>query len=453
MSKSVKIRKGLNIKLKGEADKVLVNAEVPSTVAIKPPDFHGLVPKMVLKEGAEVKAGTTIFYDKYNEKVKFVSPVSGEIAEIVRGAKRRILEVKIVADKEMRYEAFSAGDPNSMSREQVIEHLLNAGLWPSVIMRPLAVIANPEDKPKAIFVSGFDSSPLAPDFDFVVHGQDKTLQTGFDALKKLTDGKVNLTLRSGQSHDQALTSIKGVDINSIGGPHPAGNVGIQIHHIDRMGKGDVLWTLNIQDVLMIGRYFESGKYDATRIIALTGSETKKPQYYRTLLGTSIEKIVANNFNGENNRFISGNVLTGDNIGQNGYLGYYHHQVTIIPEGDEPQFFLTKGWLSPGFHKFSASRSYPSWLMPGKKYRLNTNANGEERAFVMTGEYEKVLPMDIYPVHLLKSIITNDIEGMENLGIYEIAPEDFALCEFVCTSKIDVQEIVREGLTTVKEECM
>jgi Na+-transporting NADH:ubiquinone oxidoreductase subunit A len=453
MSKSVKIRKGLNIKLKGEADKVLVNAEVPSTVAIKPPDFHGLVPKMVLKEGAEVKAGTTIFYDKYNDKIKFVSPVSGEIAEIVRGAKRRIMEVKIVADKETKYEAFSAGDPNAMSREQVIEHLLNAGLWPSVVMRPLAVIANPEDKPKAIFVSGFDSSPLAIDYDFVVHGKDSTLQVGFDALKKLTEGKVNLTLRSGQSHDKALTNLKGVDINSIGGPHPAGNVGIQIHHIDRLAKGEIIWTLNLQDVMTIGRYFESGKYDATRVIALTGSEVKKPQYYRTIIGASIEKLVENNVEGDNNRFISGNVLTGDHISPNGYLGYYHHQVTVIPEGDEPQFFLTKGWLSPGFHKLSASRAYPSWLMPNKKYRLDTNANGEDRAFVMTGQYEKVLPMDIYPVHLLKSIITNDIEGMENLGIYEIAPEDLALCEFVCTSKTDVQQIVREGLTVVKEECM
>jgi len=449
MSKAIKIRKGLNISLEGEAEKVLATAPQTDVFAVKPPDFHGVVPKLIVKEGEEVKAGSVLFYDKYNEKIKYTSPVSGEVASIVRGEKRRIMEIKILADKEVKYTSFPKIDPNSLSRQEVIDRLLESGTWPFIRQRPFDVIANPEQTPKAIFISGFSSAPLAPDNDFIFHGKSELFQTGLDAIAKLTEGKVHLTVRGGVKHDETFTKAKNVQLNSIKGPHPAGNVGVQIHHIDPINKGEVAWVINPQDVLAIGTLFKEGKYDASRIVALTGSEAKNRKYYKTFIGTSMKAFLEGNQS--NNRVISGNVLTGSQVGEDGFLGFYDTQVTVVPEGNEPQFFLTKGWLGPGFDKYSMSRTFPTYLNPNKKYTLNTNLNGEERAFVMTGQYEKVFPFDILPVYLVKSIITNEIEKMENFGIYEVAPEDFALCEYVCTSKINVQEIIRTGLDELKKE--
>ena len=453
MSKSIRIRKGLNIKLKGEAEKVLATPEMPDIFAVKPPDFHGVVPKMTVKVGDTVKAGTVIFYDKNNDRVKFTAPVSGEIASIERGAKRRIMEVRILPDREIAYETFKTGDAGSLSREDIIENMLSSGLWPMIRQRPVSVVADPSVTPKAIFISGFDSNPLAPDYDYILHGNDALFQKGLDIIAKLTDGKVHLTLRADGTADNALKGAKNVQVNTISGPHPAGNVGVQIHHIDPINKGDVVWYINPQDVLAVAKLFETGKYDSTRVVAFTGSEAENRKYYKTFIGASVKTIVNGNTTDGNNRIVSGNALSGDQIPADGFLGFYHHQITILPEGNDPQFFLTEGWLAPGFSKLSLSRSFPSWLMPGKKYRLNTNTNGEERAFVVSGQYEKVFPFDIYPVYLLKAIITNDIDKMEQLGIYEVDPEDFALCEYVCTSKIDVQRIVREGLDVVQEECL
>lgn len=452
MAQSIKIRRGLNIRLKGEAERVLATPDMPEIFAIKPPDFHGLVPQMVVKEGEKVKAGTIIFHDKYNKPVKFVSPVSGEIAEIVRGEKRRIMEVRILADSKVEYENLGSFDPSNASREDVVKKMLEFGLWPSIKQRPFDVVADPADKPRDIYISAFDSSPLAPDYDFVLHQRDAEFQAGLNAIAKLTDGKVYLGTKSGNAHDKAISNAKGVEVISVSGPHPAGNPGVQIHHTKPLNKGEVVWVINPQDIAMIGKAFSEGKYDATRVVALTGSEVKNARYHKMIIGSSIKKIVADNVTDGKVRYISGNPLTGSTIDADGFLGYYDHQVTVLPEGDEPQFFLTKGWLGPGLDKFSASRAFPTWLFGGKKYRLNTNNNGEERAFVVTGQYEKVFPFDIYPVYLIKSIITNDIERMENLGIYEVAPEDFALCEYVCTSKTNVQELVREGLDVIKREC-
>ena len=454
MSKSIRIRKGLNIKLKGEADKVFVTADVPETFAIKPPDFHGLVPKLMVKEGNEVKAGTPLFYDKYNEKTIITSPVSGEVVEVKRGAKRKILEVKILADKEFRYEEFEKADPSTLDKKKISEQLIKVGIWPLIRQRPFSTIADPEENPKAIFISAFDSAPLAPDYDFILHGHGEEFQTGLNALAKLTTGKIHLNLRGELGHSKVFTNAKGVQLNKFKGPHPAGNVGVQIHHLDPINKGDTIWYLTPQDVLTIGRFFQQGRYDASRVVALTGSETTNPKYYKTWIGSAIKTIVDGNVKeGENLRYISGNVLTGTKIEADGYLGFYDAQITVIPEGDEAKFFMTDGWLSPGFKKFSLSRSYPSWLMPKKKYVLDTNTNGEERAFVMTGKFERVFPIDVYPLQLVKAIMVNDIELMEALGIYEVDPEDFALCEFVDTSKVNIQQIIREGLDTVKEEGM
>lgn len=452
MSKAITIRRGLNIKLKGEAEKILQPIQPSGTFAIKPTDFHGVIPKLIVKEGQHVNAGDAIFSAKDDERILFTAPVSGTIEAVVRGEKRRILEVKLVADTEIKFKEFKKGDPKGMSREEVLENLLSSGMWPFIRQRPFAVVANPSDMPKSIFISAFDSAPLAADNDFVVHGHGDEFQAGLDAIAKLTTGKVHLNVSGSQGQSKVFTNSKGVQINTVRGPHPAGNVGVQIHHIDPINKGDVVWYLYPQDVIAIGRLFLTGHSDMSRLVALTGPEAKNQKYYKTYIGCQMKHITNGNMSDKPNRIISGNVLTGTKSSPDDFLGFYDTQVTIIEEGEEMQFFLTEGWLSPGFKKLSASRAYFSWLMPNKKYSLNANMNGEERAFVMTGQYEKVFPFDIYPVQLIKSIIVNDLDAMEQLGIYEVAPEDFALCEFVCTSKIESQKIVREGLDLVKKEC-
>jgi Na+-transporting NADH:ubiquinone oxidoreductase subunit A len=449
MSKDIRLKKGLNINLKGEADKVYASIPQSDLFSLKPTDFHGLTPKLTVKAGDKVKAGSCIFFDKYNEKVRFSSPVSGEVTDVVRGAKRRILEVKLKADTETKYESFSTLDA-SANREQIIEGLLESGVWPFIRQKPFDIIANPMDTPKAIFISTFNTAPLAPDNDFVLHGLEKEFQTGVDFLKKLTNGKIHLNVDGNTNPSTVFTSCKGVQINKITGAHPAGNVGVQIHHIDPINKGDVVWYLYPQDVLTIARLFSEGKYDVSRIVALTGPQVEKPRYYRTIAGANIKNLLdENTLIGDNNRFISGDVLTGKQIEEDGNIGFYDSQVTVIEEGNQQEFL---GWIAPNLDKFSLSKSYFSWLMPSKKYSLNTNYNGEERAYVVTGQYEKVLPMDIYPMQLIKACLIDDIDSMEQLGIYEISPEDVALCEFVCTSKMEVQSIIREGLDLIKKEC-
>ncbi len=449
MSKDIRLKKGLNINLKGEADKVYASIPQSDLFSLKPTDFHGLTPKLTVKAGDKVKAGSCLFFDKYNDRVRFSSPVSGEVTDIVRGAKRRILEVKLKADAETKYESFSTLDAGA-SREQIIEGLLESGVWPFIRQKPFDIIANPMDTPKAIFISTFNTAPLAPDNDFVLHGLDSEFQTGVNFLKKLTDGVVHLNVDGNTNPSKVFTSCKGVQINKVSGMHPAGNVGVQIHHIDPINKGDVVWYLYPQDVLTIARLFSEGKYDVSRIVALTGPQVEKPRYYRTIAGATIKNLLdENTLIGDNNRFISGDVLTGEKIEKDGNIGFYDSQVTVIEEGNKQEFL---GWIAPNLDKFSLSKSYFSWLTPSKKYSLNTNYNGEERAYVVTGQYEKVLPMDIYPMQLIKACLIDDIDSMEQLGIYEISPEDVALCEFICTSKMEVQSIIRKGLDLIKKEC-
>lgn len=448
MTKVIKLSKGFDIKLIGEAERVLVNAPPPETVAVKPTDFIGIIPRIMVETGTEIKAGSALFHDKSDEKLVFTSPVSGEVVDVRRGAKRKLLEIVVLADKETEYIDFGKGDPNSLSRGAIIEKMMQSGIWPAMRQRPFKVIANPTDEPKAIFISAFDSAPLAPDMDFVMHGQARDFQTGIDALKKLTTGKVHLNIRNNAPVSDIFTNTRGVQINKFEGPHPAGCAGVQIHHIDPIGKNENVWVVNPQDVLVIGRLFNEGRYNAAKIIALAGSEVKQPKYYKTITGSSIKPIIADNIQQGNNRYISGNVLSGTKISNEGFLGFYDNMITVIPEGDQPEFM---GWLAPGFDKVSLSRTFLTWLTPNKKYRLDTNQHGEERAFVLTGEYEKVLPMDIYPMHLLKAIMVGDIEAMENLGIYEVDEEDLALCEFICTSKMPIQKIIRQGLDLTRSE--
>ena len=449
MARYIKIRNGLNIKLAGEAEKKISALPIPETFALKPPNFSNVSPRLLVKEGEDIQIGTPLFSDKANESILFCAPVSGEILEVVRGEKRKILEIKILADKEADYINFDKVNPNDLSRETILESLLNAGVWPFIRQRPFGIIANPADKPKSIFISAYDTNPLAPDINFLLRGGEDDFKTGLDALRILTDGKVHLNISADESSSTFFKEHTGVVINRISGPHPAGNVGVQIHHIDPVNKGDVVWYLYPQDVLIVGRLFNHGKFDASRVVALTGSQVKDPKYYRTIVGTSIKSILADGgLKAGENRIISGNVLTGKQIAADGYLNFYDSQITVIPEGHHPEFM---GWLKPGFEKYSMSRTFFSWLSPKKAHHLDTNMHGEERPFVITGEYEKVFPMDIYPVQLLKSILIEDIEMMENLGIYEVVEEDFALCEFVCTSKIESQEIIRRGIELIRKE--
>ncbi len=448
MSDLIKIKRGADIKLVGQAEQLYANTEQPETFAIKPTDFPGIRTKLSVREGDEVKAGSPILFNKDREEVKFCSPVSGEIAEIVRGDKRKLLEIRILADKELRYQDFGAADPNTLDRDAVKEKLLASGCWPFIRQRPYNIVANPERTPRAIFISCFNTAPLAADTDFVVHGQEEEFQVGINVLSRLTDGKIHLGVDGSTNPSTVFTNCKGVQIHRFKGPHPAGNVGVQIHNIDPINKGEVVWTISPQEVIILGRLFQTGKFDAQINVAATGSEIQKPRYYKTLIGASVKNILADNVSGNKNRYISGNVLTGTQIKSDGYLGFYDRQITVIPEGDQDQFF---GWIAPNLGKFSISRAMFGWLQPQKKYKLDTAMNGEERAYVVTGEYEKVFPFDIYPVQLIKSIMIKDIEAMENLGIYEVAEEDFALCEVVCTSKIPVQETVREGLDLMIKE--
>ena len=447
MSKHFKLKRGLDIRLKGGAETVLGSVSQIRTVALKPTDFPGLTPKLKVKADMQVKAGDALFFDKYHPEILFSSPVSGTVKAINRGERRKILEIVVESDGKMESLAFTKADPSVLSREQVKTQLLQSGLWPFLKQRPYGILAKPADVPKHIFISGFDSAPLAPDYSFILKGQEKMLQSGINALAKLTDGKVFLGLRDGDAG--FFGQLKNVETNIFSGPHPAGVVGIQIHQVSPINKGEIVWAINLLDVLFIGRLFETGKIDMRKIVALTGSEVNAPKYYPSIVGACLENVLVNNTKKEvKERIISGNVLTGAKVEQDDYLGFFDHQLTVIPEGDTYEFM---GWADPGFNKFTASKAFFSKLFPKKSYTLDANLHGGERAFVLSGQYEKYLPMDILPVYLLKAILANDIDKMEELGIYEIVEEDLALCEYACTSKIKVQEIVRQGLDLMMKE--
>ncbi len=450
MSKNIPLRKGLDIKLDGAAEKKLQKLSIASQYALSPLDFEGITPKLLVKVGDKVEAGSPLFYSKYNERVIFTSAVSGTVSAINRGEKRKVLNVVVDADTTQTFKEFTTVDPKKASREEVVELLLSSGLWPLIIQRPYGIIADPSQTPKSIFVSTFDSAPLAPDYNFVLATEKANIQKGIEVLQALTPGKVNFGLNA--KEQSILGDVSGVEFNSFAGKHPAGNVGVQIHHVDPISKGDLVWTINIQDLAIVGRLFAQGKVDMTKIIALCGSEVKEPQYYQIISGAPIASITASNVKeqaeGDSVRYISGNVLTGVKSDKEGYIAFYANQMTLIPEGDKYEFM---GWLMPRFNKFSVSKTYFSWLCPKKSYRLDTNVNGGRRPFVVTGLYEKYLPMDIYPMHLLKAIMANDIDKMENLGIYEVVEEDFALCEFVDPSKTDMQQVIRDGINYMIKE--
>lgn len=457
MSKIIRLKKGFDINLAGKAEKKVSSENHPETYAIKPLDFPGLErPKLLVNEGDTVKAGTLLFYDKKRLFIKVSAPVSGEVVKVTRGEKRRLEEIRILPDKDFQFESFkvySPSDINNIDASEAKNQILEAGLWVNIIQRPFGIVANPEDEPKGIYISGFDSHPLAADIGFTLKGQERYFQAGVDILNKLCPGNVNLGLNADEEVPSVFAQIKKVNVYKFSGPHPAGNVGIQIHHIEPVNKGEVVWTVKPAAVVWIGKLFLEGRCDLKQMIALVGSEVRKPQYFESCVGAAVSGYIKDNLNSEHVRIISGNALTGERIQNDGYISYYDNMVTVLPEGDRYKFFLTEGWFSPQINRLSAHRALLlfSFLNGRKKeYRLDTNMNGEERAFVQTGMFEKVVPMDIYPVYLLKAIMAEDYDEMEALGIFEVIEEDLALCEFVDVSKMNVQKIVRDGINLMLE---
>lgn len=456
MSNHIRLSKGLDIPLKGNASNQITKTISSDILAVKPSDFRTLNPKILVKEGDAVKAGSPILADKTNLSIQICSPVSGVVKEIVRGEKRKLLAVLIQNDKKYEHVQFNVPNLKTAKKEEIIDVLLMSGLWPVIKQRPYGITPNPAIEPKTIFISGFDSSPLAPDLDFTLKGEKESLQAGIDVLNLLTKGGIHLSLHINNHAGSPFHRLERVIFHTIEGPHPAGNVGIQINNIDPVNKGEVVWTIDMYGVAAIGRLFTKGIYDIKKTIAITGPRCANPSYIECIPGMCMSDIKeyaghAGESAGDELpvRWISGNVLTGTNVGAEGFLGFYHNQITLISEGNYYEMF---GWIKPfRSKKFSISHTYFSWLTPKKSYELDTNTNGAERAFVMTGVYEKVLPMDIYPTYLLKSILAEDIDNMEALGIYEVIEEDLALCEFVCPSKIDVQEIVSKGIDLMIKE--
>ncbi len=467
MADTITIRKGLDIPISGTAELRLTDARSITTYAVKPTDFVGLIPRLMVEEGDTVNVGDALFVDKHDERIRFTSPVSGHVKAIVRGEKRKLLEVVIEADFKSAGSTGSdyKSSPTMQTAEEIKTTMLQCGLWAMLRQRPFGSIANPDDKPKAIFVSAFDSAPLAPDYDFVLQGKETFFAKGIEALTQLTEGLVHVCFKPRQRLAQQFnnSTIQQFNIHYIKGPHPSGNIGTQIAHIDPINKGEVVWTMNAQDVAVLGELVMTGIYRPEKVIAVAGPNIKNPHYYRIKAGACTSEVVKSQLLNNDypkmdandatkaNRVISGDILSGTQIALDGFIGAYDDLVSILPEGDYYDFM---GWLMPGFRKFSFSRTFFSGFMPRMlNWKFDTNTHGDVRPLVFTGNFERVFPFDIYPTQLIKACIVGDIDLMENLGIYEVEPEDFALCEFIDTSKTDIQAIIREALEKLRKEAM
>ena len=445
MANVIKLHKGLDIHLQGKAEEKLIQLKSNGQYALVPDDFEGVTPKVVVKEGDIVKAGDALFVNKQYPEVKFASPVSGKVVEVVRGERRKVLCVKVQADAEQEFVDFGKKDVGTLTGEQVVNALLEAGIFGYINQLPYAVSTNPSVLPKAIFVSALRDKPLAGNFEFEVQGQEQDFQTGITALSKIAKTYLGVGVGS------KLEGIKDAEVNIFDGKCPAGNVGVQVNNIDPVNKGEVVWTIGDPTVvLFIGRLLNTGKVNLSRRVALCGSEVKNPAYVDMLVGEELSTLLSNSYDASKNvRIINGNVLTGRPTTKEGFLGAHTSEITVIPEGNDADEML--GWILPRFKQFSVNRSYFSWLCGKKQYALDARIKGGERHMIMSGEYDKVLPMDIYGEYLIKAIIAGDIDRQEALGIYEVSPEDFALAEFVDSSKLELQRIVREGLNILRKE--
>lgn len=445
------LKKGFHIALKGYASGT-PDAVRTSTYAVQPPNFRGLspIPKLEVEVGASVQAGDPIFHDKLDPEVKFVSPVSGEIVEVRRGPKRAITHVVILADKEQKFRKINAPDASKASREELVEFLASCGFLPLILQRPYNVMPTKTAVPRDVFISTFDTAPLAPDGNALVESDGEAFQAGLSVLGKLTSGAVHLGLNAGAatSPSKWFTEATGVEKHWFKGQHPAGNVGVQIHHVRPIKPGEIVWTLGVQEVILLGRIFRDQKFDSRRIIALAGAELNNPRYVETFAGANIGELTKGNLSNENVRFVSGDPLAGEAKSAEDFLNWHDDQISLLQEGNDYEAF---GWLLPIKPRPSASRTFPNFMMPSMSFRAETNTHGEERAFVVTGIYEEVTPMDIYPQYLMKAILAGNFERMEGLGIYEVVEEDLALCEFICPSKVPFQKILRDGLTMMQEQ--
>ena len=457
MIKHIQLHKGLDIPVKGAAELKIEKDIISDVVSVKPVNFKNLTPKLLVREGDEVKAGSILFVDKYRPEIGFATPVSGTVESVVRGEKRKLLEVRIKASKTTEYIKFETPELGKATAEEIKKVLLESGLWVAIKQRPYGTVANPADEPRAVFVSAFDSAPLAPDYNFTLKDETANIQVAVDVLNKLTKGGVYVGVNAKNCAASPFNNLKNVKLYGFSGAHPAGNVGVQINNIAPINKGEVVWTVDPMFMVAIGKLFTNGIYDVKRTIAVAGNRVEKPCYVTCVPGTQIKdldflvsKKEVEIYGQESGcRYISGNVLSGNNVGAEGSLDFYSNMVSVISEGNYHEMF---GWVKPfRCGKFSFSKSYFSWLCPKKQYKVDTNTNGGQRAFVVSDVYGKVLPMDIYPVYLLKAILAEDIDKMEQLGIYEVIEEDLALCEYVCPSKIDIQDIVSKGIATMIKE--
>ena len=443
MHKQVKISKGLDINLKGKPAHKIADAPRSNKYVVKPTEFYGINPRLSVKPGDHVNAGDPLFYHKYIDRIKFTSPVSGTVEDIIRGEKRKILKIIIKPDATDTFKTFKVAKPESLSREQVLDLLLESGLFATIKQRPYDLIAHPDDQPKAIFISAYDSAPLGVDYAFALKNKMKAFENGLKAVKKLTDGKVYLIVNGETATD--FDKLNDVEIIKAFGPHPVGNVSVSIEKFEPISKGDRIWTINPADVALIGEFFETGQYNPVRTVALAGSKVKAPMYYNIKAGAGMSEFLKDKLIDDDVRIISGNVLTGSNITKDQFLNFYDNEITVIPLGNKPRFM---GWL-PFIGK--NRKSFYNFGFAPKELDLDASLYGEERAFVMNEEFESVMPLDIYPVHLLKAALLGDVEKMEQLGILEVAPEDFALLDYISSSKIDTQELIRKGLDIMQVE--
>ena len=443
----IKLSKGLDISLKGRPAEKMGQTAKSEYFVLVPDNFCGITPKVVVKPGEKVLAGGVLMTDKNFPEIKFVSPVSGEVTAVERGEKRKVLGIVVKRDATNEYLDLGKKDVAKMDAQQVKQTILDGGAWGFITQRPYAIVANPTVEPRDIFVSAFDSAPLAPNFDYVAAADQQAISAGIAALQKLTSGKVYVGVRSKSS-----IQYPGAEVVSVVGPHPSGNAGVQAHNIKPVNKGETIWTISAFDLIFIGRLFTEGRVNFERIIAVTGSEISSPCYVKAYPGTPVKDLINGNLVKADykQRFISGNVLSGESVGADGYLGYLSSQISVIPDGSDNDEFI--GWAVPGLAKYSVSHTYLTWLFGrAKEFKIDARLQGGKRALITSGDLDKVLPMDIYAEFLFKATLAFDIDKMENLGIYEIAPEDFALCEFVDVSKTEIQRTFRLGLDRLKKE--
>jgi Na+-transporting NADH:ubiquinone oxidoreductase subunit A len=439
-----KLRLGYDIKITGETVRTIEQIDFPHKVALKPIDFEGFKPRLLVEPGDEVKVGTPLAYNKNNEDIKLISHVSGKVAGIVRG-KRRVIEIIVIETDGKQTRVDLKIDTNNLTKDSIMEALLKSGLFLYLVQRPYNKSANPADTPRDIFISAMDTAPLAAEESFILEGNENSFQKGIDVLSKLTSGKVRLSFKP---EDTAFAEFKNCELYNFTGPHPAGNVGVHIHHIAPIRNAhDIIWTCSVQTVILIGRLFETGEINQEVLIKLAGSAAEKRYYYKTITGAQVSSFMGKI--ADNSRVISGNVLTGKRIPEDGFIGSKDNLVTVIPEAIEPVFM---DWMNPGINKRSWWKTFVAPIItPQKAFAADTNIGGGNRAFIINDIYEDVIPMSILPGHLVKSILAEDIEEMEALGIYEVAEEDFAICEYICPSKTEFQQIIRQGLNLIEKE--